>query len=178
MALQEWRMEVNETHRLQFWEEENGRLKRLVADQAMLIQILMELKSKIVSSSTKRRAVKLMIETGIDTMAEACRALGLARSNDCRNSTMSRAKGCFDRWREVARRATGGAGTGGMNPRKLLRRIPGMRRILSRKCETQIKIGINRTRGRRIANSRRSDGEFGMMLVPAKVPAELPATPV
>jgi putative transposase len=43
----------------------------------------------MVSPSTKRRAVKLAIETGIGTTAEACRALGLARSSYYRNSTMS-----------------------------------------------------------------------------------------
>ena len=43
----------------------------------------------MVSPSAKRRAVKLVIETGIGTTAEACRALGLARSTYYRNSTMS-----------------------------------------------------------------------------------------
>jgi putative transposase len=39
-------MEVNEARRLRVLEEENGRLKRLVADQAMQIQILKEVNSK------------------------------------------------------------------------------------------------------------------------------------
>jgi putative transposase len=43
----------------------------------------------VVSPSAKRRAVKLVIETGIGTTAEACRALGLARSSYYRNSTAS-----------------------------------------------------------------------------------------
>lgn len=43
----------------------------------------------MVSPSTKRRAVKLVIETGMGTTAEACRALGLARSSYYHNSTMS-----------------------------------------------------------------------------------------
>jgi len=43
----------------------------------------------VVSPSAKRRAVKLVIETGIGPTAEACRALGLARSSYYRNSTMS-----------------------------------------------------------------------------------------
>jgi len=43
----------------------------------------------VVSPSARRRAVKLVIETGIGTIAEACRALGLARSSYYRNSTMS-----------------------------------------------------------------------------------------
>ena len=39
-------MEVNEARRLRVLEEENGRLKRLVADQAVQIQILKEVNSK------------------------------------------------------------------------------------------------------------------------------------
>lgn len=43
----------------------------------------------MVSPSAKRRAVKLVIETGLGTTAEACRALGLARSSYYRDSTLS-----------------------------------------------------------------------------------------
>jgi transposase InsO family protein len=43
----------------------------------------------VVSPSAKRRAVKAVIETGVGTTAEACRALGLARSSYYRNSAMS-----------------------------------------------------------------------------------------
>ena len=39
-------MEVDEARRLRSLEEENGRLKRLVADQAVQIQILKEVNSK------------------------------------------------------------------------------------------------------------------------------------
>lgn len=39
-------LEVNEARRLRFLEEENNRLKRLVADQAVQIQILKEVNSK------------------------------------------------------------------------------------------------------------------------------------
>jgi len=39
-------MEVNEARRLRALEDENGRLKRLVADQAVQIQILKEVNSK------------------------------------------------------------------------------------------------------------------------------------
>ena len=46
----------------------------------------------MVSPSTKRRAVKLVIETGLGTTAEACRALGLARSSYYRNHGISSAK--------------------------------------------------------------------------------------
>jgi len=44
---------------------------------------------KVVSPSAKRRAVKQVVETGLGTTAEACRALGLARSSYYRNSTAS-----------------------------------------------------------------------------------------
>jgi putative transposase len=43
----------------------------------------------VVSPSARRRAVKLVVETGLGTTAEACRALGLARSSYYRNSTVS-----------------------------------------------------------------------------------------
>jgi putative transposase len=39
-------MDVNEARRLRALEEQNGRLKRLVADQAVQIQILKEVNSK------------------------------------------------------------------------------------------------------------------------------------
>jgi transposase InsO family protein len=43
----------------------------------------------MVSPSTKLRAVKAVVETGVGTAAEACRALGLARSSYYRNSAVS-----------------------------------------------------------------------------------------
>lgn len=43
----------------------------------------------MVSPSAKRRAIKLVVERGIGTTAEGCRALGLARSSYYRNSTVS-----------------------------------------------------------------------------------------
>ena len=46
----------------------------------------------MVSPSAKRRAVKLVIEAGIGTTAEACRALGLARSSYYHNHAMSTEK--------------------------------------------------------------------------------------
>ncbi len=46
----------------------------------------------MVSPSTKRRAVKLVTERGLGTTAEACRALGLARSSYYRNGVMSTEK--------------------------------------------------------------------------------------
>ena len=51
----------------------------------------------MVSPSAKRRAVKQVVETGLGTTAEACRALGLARSSYYRNSTMSTESRVFQR---------------------------------------------------------------------------------
>jgi putative transposase len=51
----------------------------------------------MVSPSTKRRAVKLAIERGIGTRAQACRALGLARSSYYRNNAMSSEKRKLER---------------------------------------------------------------------------------
>jgi len=46
----------------------------------------------MVSPFTKRRAVKQVIETGMGTTAEACRALGLARSSYYRDGSASLAR--------------------------------------------------------------------------------------
>jgi len=51
----------------------------------------------VVSPSAKRRAVKLVVETGLGTTAKACRALGLARSSYYRNRSMSSESRAFQR---------------------------------------------------------------------------------
>jgi putative transposase len=43
----------------------------------------------VVSPSQKRRAIKLVVEQGLGTTAQACRALGLGRSSYYRNSSVS-----------------------------------------------------------------------------------------
>ena len=75
-------MEVSEAKRLRGLEEENSRLKRLVADQA--VQIHMPQRGqckKVVSPSARRRAVKMSMQEGLGRVAAACRALGLSRSS-------------------------------------------------------------------------------------------------
>jgi putative transposase len=75
-------MELEEARRLRVVEEENARPKRVVADQAVQIQILKEVNAKkMVSPSSRRRAVKWVMEEGVGNAAQACRALGLARSS-------------------------------------------------------------------------------------------------
>ena len=51
----------------------------------------------MVSPSAKRRAVKQVIETGLGTTAQACRALGLARSSYYCHSTMSPESRTFEK---------------------------------------------------------------------------------
>ena len=79
-------MEVSEAKRLRAMEEENSRLKRLVADQAVQIHILKEVNAKkVVSPSARRRAVKMSVQENLGKVAAACRALGLSRSSYYRN---------------------------------------------------------------------------------------------
>jgi putative transposase len=54
-------MEVSEAKRLRALEDENSRLKRLVADQAVQIHILKEVTQKSGEPSARRRAVKMSV---------------------------------------------------------------------------------------------------------------------
>ena len=75
-------MDVNEARgRLRGLEDENVRLKRLVADLSVQNQIIKEVNEKMASPSAKRRAVKLSVEEGLGSSAVACPTLGLARSS-------------------------------------------------------------------------------------------------
>src|SRR5262245_11455843 len=76
-------MEVEEARRLRALEDENSRLKRLVADYAVQIHILKEVNAKknLVSPTSRRRAVKYLVAEGLSTATQACRALDLARSS-------------------------------------------------------------------------------------------------
>jgi hypothetical protein len=83
-------MEVSEAKRLRALEDENSRLKRLVADQAVQIHILKEVNAKkAVSPSARRRAVKMSVQEGIGKVAATCRALGLSRSSYYRSGRSS-----------------------------------------------------------------------------------------
>ena len=74
-------MEVDEARRLRALEEENGRLKRLVADQAADTDPEGGKLKKMVSPSSRRGAVKYVVEEGLGSAAQACRAVELARSS-------------------------------------------------------------------------------------------------
>ena len=82
-------MKVSEAKRLRALEEENSRLKRLVADQAVQIHILKGQRKKVASPSARRRAVEMSVQGGLGKVAAVCRALGLARSSYCRSGRSS-----------------------------------------------------------------------------------------
>ena len=94
-AFYKWRrkfggMDVSEARQLRALEEENALETvdcRLRGADPNLERG--ELK-KVVGPSSKRRAIQAVIEQGVGTTAEACRAVGLARSSYYRNPTMSR----------------------------------------------------------------------------------------
>ncbi len=74
-------MEVSVAKRLKALEEENRRLKRLVADQALDIQMLKDVASKkMVSSRAWRDAADHLAGDYRVSVRRACGALGLARS--------------------------------------------------------------------------------------------------
>ncbi|MEO6993634.1 MAG: transposase [Lacunisphaera sp.] len=57
-------MELSELQQLRGLRDENARLKRLVADQALHIQVLKEANGKMVSPAQKRRAEVSVVEVG------------------------------------------------------------------------------------------------------------------
>ena len=86
MTLHRWRTEYGSpdrdaVKRLKELERENGRLKRLVADQALDIQILKEVsKGEILSPALRRRAIKHVTVLFSISQRRACRVVGQHRS--------------------------------------------------------------------------------------------------
>lgn len=74
-------MEIDEVKELKALREENARLKRLVADQVLNIQVLKEVNAKMVSPSQRRHAAHGVVAAGLCSRRQACRYLGLARSS-------------------------------------------------------------------------------------------------
>ena len=73
-------MEVNEARRLKELEQQNGRLKRLVADQALDLSINKEvLPGKLLSPTRRREAVTHVCEALAVSERRACRVLGQVR---------------------------------------------------------------------------------------------------
>jgi transposase InsO family protein len=77
-------LEVSEARRLRLLAEENGRLggRPGGADP----DFAGGERKKVVSPSAQRRAIQSVVERGLGTTSQACRALGLARSSDYRPS--------------------------------------------------------------------------------------------
>jgi putative transposase len=71
-------MELNELQQLRGLRDENARLKRLVADQALHIQVLKEMNAKKMVSPMQKRRAAVSVERS--TGRQACRCIGLGRS--------------------------------------------------------------------------------------------------
>ena len=82
-------MEVSEAKRLRALEEENSRLKRLVADQAVQIHILKEVNAKSGEPVCKTTGREDECARRYWKVAAACRALGLSRSSYYRSGRSS-----------------------------------------------------------------------------------------
>jgi hypothetical protein len=61
--------------------DENTRLGRLVADQALNIQMLSNVNSNMVSTSQTRHAVRSVVTAGLSSSRQACRYFGSVRSS-------------------------------------------------------------------------------------------------
>ena len=107
----------------------------------------------MVSPSAKRRAVKLVIETGIGTTAEACRALGLARSSYYRNSTMSTEN------RQLQRRIVG---LSQAHPRYGYRRVTALLRRAGQEINIKRVQRIRRQEGLQVSRRQRKLRRLGL----------------
>ena len=74
-------MTLSELKRLKALEEENARLKRIVAQQVIDIEILKEINSKkMVSPLARRSVVKYLVKRDRCSQRRACLVLGIPRS--------------------------------------------------------------------------------------------------
>ena len=73
--------DVSEAQRLKQSEEENRKLKRILADQAMDLVMLKDLVEKIAKPEAKRVAVAELQEQHGTSERRACRLVGLKRSS-------------------------------------------------------------------------------------------------
>ncbi|MBK8039320.1 MAG: transposase [Verrucomicrobiaceae bacterium] len=82
-------MQVDELRQARALAEENGRLKRIVADLTVQIDILKAINAKMVSPASKRRAARYAMQSDLGGIAQVCRALELARSGYYRVAKVS-----------------------------------------------------------------------------------------
>ena len=73
-------MKANDAKRLKELERENVRLKRIVADQALDIDMLKEIAWKLLTSNRRRRAVIVLEERFGVSERRACTVIGQPRS--------------------------------------------------------------------------------------------------
>jgi putative transposase len=75
-------MEVNEAKRLRALEDENAKLKKLLADQLLQTEALRAvIAKKMVSLTAKRRVVRYLMQAFGQGERWACRAVGVARAS-------------------------------------------------------------------------------------------------
>ena len=75
---------INEARRVRQLEDENRRLKHIVAEQALEIQALKSCcLKKLLKPKAKRNAVKHVIERFGLSMRKACKMIGLSRTSFC-----------------------------------------------------------------------------------------------
>jgi hypothetical protein len=70
---------VSEIQRLKELEKENGRLKRLLAERVLEIDLLKELVAKTVTRNDKRAAVRFLVAGGLSVHG-ACLLVSLAHA--------------------------------------------------------------------------------------------------
>ncbi len=107
----------------------------------------------MVSPSTKRRAVKAVVETGVGTTAEACRALGLARSSYYRNHALSPTK------RQVHRQIVA---LSQAHPRYGYRRVTALLRRAGQEINTKQVQRVRRQEGLQVSRKQRKLRRLGL----------------
>lgn len=107
----------------------------------------------MVSPSSRRRAVKLVVEAGLGTTAQACRALGLARSSYYRNSTMSTESRSFQK--EIVRLSQD-------HPRYGYRRVTALLRREGHEINVKRVQRVRRKEGLQVSRKQRKLRRLGL----------------
>jgi transposase InsO family protein len=107
----------------------------------------------VVSPSSKRRAVKAVVEAGIGTTAEACRAMGLARSSYYRNSTMSPER--WQKHQEIVELSED-------NPRYGYRRVTALLRREGHQLNAKRVQRVRRQQGLQVSRRQRKRRRLGL----------------
>ncbi|MGK0241143.1 MAG: putative transposase [Candidatus Pelagisphaera sp.] len=73
-------MGVHDAKRLKELEEENRRLKKLVAERDLHIDVLKEVTQKMVGPARRRQAIEHVLDLGMCSARLTCKWMGLSRS--------------------------------------------------------------------------------------------------